>query len=82
MRDPTAFLGEEYGQLVTSATDWKLRVLGGPSTPWCVVDGKKVLMFCSNNYLGLSEPPEAQGGRDQGGPDARRRLGVGAAHRG
>lgn len=32
-------------------------MLGGPSTPWCVVDGKKVLMFCSNNYLGLSGHP-------------------------
>ena len=57
MRDPTAFLGEEYRDLVRQDLDWRLRVLGGPSTPWCVVDGKKVLMFCSNNYLGLSGHP-------------------------
>ncbi len=57
MRDPTAFLAEEYGQLVASSTDWKLRVLAGPSAPWCTIDGKKVLMFCSNNYLGLSNHP-------------------------
>src|SRR5208337_1481191 len=25
---------------------------------WCIVDGKKVLMFCSNNYLGLSNHPK------------------------
>ena len=57
MRNPTAFLGEEYEALVESELDWKLRVLEGPSSPWCVVDGKKVLMLCSNNYLGLSNHP-------------------------
>jgi glycine C-acetyltransferase len=57
MRDPTSFLREEYEELVRSDLDWKLRILQGPSTPWCVVDGKKVLMFCSNNYLGLSNHP-------------------------
>jgi len=58
MRNPTAFLREEYDELVKNELDWKLRVLQGPSTPWCTVDGKKVLMFCSNNYLGLSNHPK------------------------
>lgn len=58
MRDPTAFLHEEYQDLVKNELDWKLRILQGPSTPWCIVDGKKVLMFCSNNYLGLSNHPK------------------------
>ncbi|HYB77339.1 MAG TPA: glycine C-acetyltransferase, partial [Thermoplasmata archaeon] len=57
MRDPTSFLGEEYRQLVDQNLDWRLRVLEGPSTPWCEIDGKRVLMFCSNNYLGLSNHP-------------------------
>ncbi len=57
MRDPVSFLREEYEDLVRQELDWKLRVLQGPSAPWCVVDGKKVLMFCSNNYLGLSNHP-------------------------
>jgi len=57
MRNPTAFLKEEYQALVQNELDWKLRVLEGPSTPWCKVDDKKVLMFCSNNYLGLSNHP-------------------------
>ena len=58
MRDPTSFLKEEYDELVRQDLDWKLRILGGPSTPWCMVDGKRVLMFCSNNYLGLSNHPK------------------------
>lgn len=56
-RDPVGFLKSEYDQLVSSELDWKLRVLQGPSTPRCVVDGKKVLMLCSNNYLSLSNHP-------------------------
>jgi glycine C-acetyltransferase len=57
MRNPTSFLREEYQELLKNELDWRLRVLRGPSTPWCNVDGKKVLMFCSNNYLGLSNHP-------------------------
>jgi glycine C-acetyltransferase len=57
MRDPTSFLKSEYDELVRADLDWKLRLLAGPSTPWSIVDGKRVLMFCSNNYLGLSNHP-------------------------
>jgi glycine C-acetyltransferase len=53
-RNSVSFLREEYEQLVKSELDWKLRVLQGPSSPRCVVDGKKVIMLCSNNYLSLS----------------------------
>jgi len=58
MRDPVGFLRQEYEQLVSNELDWKLRVLQGPSTARCVVDGKQVLMLCSNNYLGLSNHPK------------------------
>jgi glycine C-acetyltransferase len=52
------FLKDEYDELVRDKLDWKLRVLQGPSTAWCRVDGKKALMLCSNNYLGLSNHPK------------------------
>jgi glycine C-acetyltransferase len=53
-----AFLREEYLALEKSGLDWKLRTLQGNSAPHCVVDGKKVLMFCSNNYLNLTNHPK------------------------
>jgi len=60
MRNPTAFLAEEYQELVKNELDWKIRMLQGPSMPWCTVDGKRVLMLCSNNYLGLSTHPKVK----------------------
>ncbi len=56
-RNPTAFLRDEYQDLVTKGFDWKLRELQGPSSPRCKVDGKKLIMLCSNNYLSLSNHP-------------------------
>ncbi len=35
-----------------------LRVVEGPQEAETTVDGKKVIMFCSNNYLGLSMHPD------------------------
>ncbi|HLF06206.1 MAG TPA: aminotransferase class I/II-fold pyridoxal phosphate-dependent enzyme [Thermoplasmata archaeon] len=54
MRDASAFLREEYQSLVTQGFDWKLHLLEGPSAPRAKVDGKEVIMLCSNNYLNLS----------------------------
>lgn len=59
-RDPVSFLGEAYRELVGGDLDWKLRVLQGPSTPRCSVDGREVIMLCSNNYLSLSNHPRVK----------------------
>ena len=56
-RNPTSFLKEEYEELVKNNFDWKLRMLETGSTPHSIVDGKKVIMLCSNNYLNLSNHP-------------------------
>ena len=35
----------------------RIRTLSSPQGAWLVVDGKRVLNFCSNNYLGLANDP-------------------------
>ncbi|KYK20157.1 8-amino-7-oxononanoate synthase [Thermoplasmatales archaeon SG8-52-2] len=57
-RNPTSFLKDEYDELVKNSFDWKLRILESGSTPHSIVDGKKVIMLCSNNYLSLSNHPK------------------------
>jgi len=57
-RNPTSFLKGEFEELVKKSLDWKLRILESGSTPHSIVDGKKVIMLCSNNYLNLSNHPK------------------------
>ncbi|MFX1577273.1 MAG: aminotransferase class I/II-fold pyridoxal phosphate-dependent enzyme [Promethearchaeota archaeon] len=73
-RDPTAFLKQEYEELVKQALDWRLRELQGPSSPRAMVDNKEVIMLCSNNYLGLSNHPKLK----QAAIDAIKTHGVGS----
>lgn len=73
-RDPSAFLKEEYEELVKKDLDWKLRILETGSTPHTVVEGKEVIMFCSNNYLNLSNHPKLI----QGAIDATKKFGAGS----
>ena len=58
MRNPTKFLKDEYEELVEKALDWRLKTVQGPSEPVSMVDGKKVIVLCSNNYLGLTTHPK------------------------
>lgn len=58
MRNPTSFLREDYKELVNKALDWRLKTLNGPSKPISIVDGREVLLLCSNNYLGLTTHPK------------------------
>jgi glycine C-acetyltransferase len=73
-RNPTAFLKAEYDDLVQKKLDWKIRVLESGSTPHAIVDGKKVLMLCSNNYLNLSNHPRII----KGAIDAAKKYGAGS----
>lgn len=73
-RNPNAFLKEEYNNLVKNNLDWKLHILETGSTPHSIVDGKKIIMLCSNNYLNLSNHPRLI----KGAIDAAKKFGAGS----
>src|SRR5213076_3046669 len=52
----------------------KLRLVSGPQGPRVLLNGKPVLLLCSNNYLGLADHPRVR----QAAADAAMRWGAGA----
>ena len=74
MRNPTDFLAKEYQELVDKALDWRLKELSSASKPVSVVDGREVIVLCSNNYLGLSTHPKLK----QAAIEAVEKYGVGS----
>jgi 8-amino-7-oxononanoate synthase len=51
----------------------RTRLVSGPQGPHVVIDGKPVLLLCSNNYLGLADHPRVR----QAAGEAAMRWGVG-----
>jgi glycine C-acetyltransferase len=58
MSDQLKWIQEELDQLKSAGLFNTIRTINSPQGAWLVVDGKKVLNFCSNNYLGLGNNPE------------------------
>ncbi|MCJ7585519.1 MAG: glycine C-acetyltransferase [Anaerolineales bacterium] len=54
----TDWIKQEIENLKTQGFYNRIRTIGSPQGAWLVVDGKKVLNFCSNNYLGLANHPK------------------------
>jgi 8-amino-7-oxononanoate synthase len=52
----------------------RLRLISGPQGPRVLLDGKPVLLLCSNNYLGLADHPRVR----EAAAEAAMRWGVGA----
>src|SRR5579875_281474 len=80
---PTRVVSCDAGMIEIEARLHELRALGlhrrnrlvsGPQGPHVVLDGKPVLLLCSNNYLGLADHPRVR----EAAADAAMRWGVGA----
>jgi glycine C-acetyltransferase len=73
MPDRTAFLQDELDALRRQGLYTTIRRIEGPQGPWLTVDGRRVLNFCSNNYLGLAAHPRLVAAA----AEALQRFGVG-----
>ncbi len=51
------WLTDELNNLKQQGLYNTIRTIGSAQGAWIVVDGKRVLNFCSNNYLGLANDP-------------------------
>jgi glycine C-acetyltransferase/8-amino-7-oxononanoate synthase len=67
-------LAERLDELKELGLYRRLRMISGPQGPRVVLDGKPVLLLCSNNYLGLADHPRVR----EAAADAAMRWGVGA----
>ena len=52
----------------------RMRVVSGPQGPRVLLDGRPVLLLCSNNYLGLADHPQVR----EAAAEAAMRYGAGA----
>lgn len=69
------WIQKELNNLTQSGLYNKIRTLSSAQGAWLIVDGKRVLNFCSNNYLGLANHPKLV----QAAQDATEKFGAGPA---
>ncbi len=75
MSSRTEWISQELDSLKQQGLYNTIRTLSSPQGAWLTVDGKKVLNFCSNNYLGLANHPKLV----QAVQDSVKQYGVGPA---
>ena len=57
LKDKLAFIEEDMTNLEQQGLRINFRVIETAADAWMIVDGRKVLNFCTNNYLGLANDP-------------------------
>ena len=62
------------GELKSLGLGRRVRMVSGPQGPHVVLDGKPVLLLCSDNYLGLADHPHVR----EAAAQAAMRWGVGS----
>lgn len=67
-------VAERLQELRESGLYRRLRLIEGPQGPRVTLDGREVLLLCSNNYLGLADDPRVR----EAAAEAARRWGAGA----
>ncbi|HET59324.1 MAG TPA: glycine C-acetyltransferase [Chloroflexi bacterium] len=75
MENKLNWVQEQLDELKQAGLYNTIRTIGSAQGAWLTVDGKRVLDFCSNNYLGLANHPRLV----QAAKDAVDRYGVGPA---
>jgi glycine C-acetyltransferase len=55
--DKLAFIDQDIADLKGTGLYIGIRTIESAQGAWLIVDGKRVLNFCSNNYLGLANDP-------------------------
>jgi len=75
MTNKLQWIQDELQKLKDDGLYNRIRTLSSPQGAWLVVDGKRVLNFCSNNYLGLANHPRIV----QAAQEAVKKYGVGPA---
>ena len=61
----TDWITQELNQLKEAGLYNRIRTISSPQGARLIVDGKKVLNFCSNNYLGLANHPRLVAAAEQ-----------------
>ena len=75
MSSKLQYIQDELQNLKDSGLYNRIRTLSSPQGAWLIVDGKRTLNFCSNNYLGLANHPHVV----QAAREAVEKYGVGPA---
>ncbi len=75
MANKLQWIQDEIQNLKDAGLYNRIRTLSSPQGSWLVVDGKRVLNFCSNNYLGLANNPHIV----EAARDSMAKYGVGPA---